>query len=115
MRWVVTSLLSVAAAIAGATGQEPAGRSEADEPARPPAIDVDLSELYPEVRRAGTLSEERVRDIAREALERCGLPTDTVRTKAPWYFHYELGLRLAEAGDPQRQEGDAGDHQGPQR
>jgi hypothetical protein len=27
MRWVVTSLLSVAAAIAGATGQEPAVRS----------------------------------------------------------------------------------------
>lgn len=102
MRWVVTPLLAIAAAIAGATGQEPAGRSEPEGPTRPPEIGVDLSDLYPEVRQAGTLSEERVRDIAQDTLERCRLPADTVRTKAPWYFHYELGLRLAEAGDPQR-------------
>ncbi len=48
------------------------------------------------------LSEAEVARIRREVLSRCRLPADAKPSDAPWYFHYELGLSLAEHGDSQR-------------
>lgn len=53
-------------------------------------------------RRSPRLSEEELARIRREVLSRCKLPADSKASDAPWYFHYELGLSLAEHGDPQR-------------
>lgn len=53
-------------------------------------------------RRAPRLSEQEMARIRREVLSRCRLPADSKAPEAPWYFHYELGLSLAEHGDPQR-------------
>jgi hypothetical protein len=102
MRWLATVLLVTAAATAWGADQDPASPTGDERPARATETAVDLADLRPEVRREGTLSEDRVRAVAHATLERCGLPPDTVHATAPWYFHYELGLRLAEAGDPQR-------------
>lgn len=61
-----------------------------------------LEALRPPSRHAETLPADEVRRLARETLIRCGLPADTQPSMAPWYFHYELGRRLADEGDPQR-------------
>jgi tetratricopeptide (TPR) repeat protein len=53
-------------------------------------------------RKAPRLAETEVGRIRREVLSRCRLPADAKASDAPWYFHYELGLSLAEHGDPQR-------------
>lgn len=53
-------------------------------------------------RKAPRLPEAEVARIRREVLSRCRLPADAKASDAPWYFHYELGLSLAEHGDPQR-------------
>jgi tetratricopeptide (TPR) repeat protein len=53
-------------------------------------------------RKAPRLPEAEVARIRREVLSRCRLPADAKASEAPWYFHYELGLSLAEHGDPQR-------------
>ncbi len=53
-------------------------------------------------RSAPRLSEQELLRIRRDVLSRCRLPADAKSSEAPWYFHYELGLSLAEHGDPQR-------------
>jgi len=55
---------------------------------------------YP--RRAPRLSADELSRIRRDVLSRCRLPAESKAAEAPWYFHYELGLSLAEHGDPQR-------------
>ncbi len=47
------------------------------------------------------LSQADVARIKRDVLSRCRLPADAKTADAPWYYHYELGLQLAEHGDPQ--------------
>jgi tetratricopeptide (TPR) repeat protein len=53
-------------------------------------------------RRAPRISDEEMARIRRDVLSRCRLPAEQKASDAPWYFHYELGLALAEHGDPQR-------------
>lgn len=55
---------------------------------------------YP--RREVVLSDEEASAVERGVLRRCGLDESTDRATAPWYYHYELGLEMAERGDPQR-------------
>lgn len=42
---------------------------------------------------------ERIRD---QVLKRCALSARLAENRLPWYFHYEYGLELLAAGDPQR-------------
>jgi hypothetical protein len=53
-------------------------------------------------RRPMTLSEEEFEQLKRSVMSRCRVAAGTESAKAPWYFHYELGLELAKRGDPQR-------------
>ena len=53
-------------------------------------------------KKAPHLSEAEAGRIRREVLSRCKLPESSQAGDAPWYFHYELGLELAQRGDPQR-------------
>jgi hypothetical protein len=55
--------------------------------------------VYP--KRPGVLPEKDAEAIAAVVAARCRLPGPRPR-RAPWYFHYELGLELARRGDPQR-------------
>lgn len=48
-----------------------------------------------------TVTDEEAAQIERRVLSRCRLPEDTSTAAAPWYFHYELGLELADR-DPAR-------------
>ena len=61
-----------------------------------------LARLQAAERKPEVLSEDEAIRLARETLVRCGLPADTLPKSAPWYFHYELGQRLAGRGDAQR-------------
>ncbi len=55
-------------------------------------------ERQPEV-----LSEAEFEELARRLAIRCGVDsTPGAIDSAPWYYHYELGLALADRGDPQR-------------
>ncbi len=56
--------------------------------------------VYPE--RELVLAEVDARRIEDEVALRCGVSDDQPRSHRPWYFHYEVGLALAERGDPQR-------------
>jgi len=49
-----------------------------------------------------TLSQEEVDSIRSKALRNCALSSNVRESKLPWYFHYEFGLNLIEAGDSQR-------------
>jgi len=51
---------------------------------------------------AFTLSDERVELIRSAVLRRCAVSADVDKNKLPWYFHYEFGVDLMEAGDAQR-------------
>ena len=53
-------------------------------------------------RKPTVLSNDEHRRLRSEVLSRCHLRANTADSQAPWYFHYELGQRLAERGDPQR-------------
>ncbi|MCG8461572.1 MAG: hypothetical protein MI919_35270 [Holophagales bacterium] len=55
---------------------------------------------YP--RRPVVLSDREAAALEARVLRRCGLDESIDRAQAPWYYHYELGLELAEHGDPQR-------------
>ncbi len=52
-------------------------------------------------KKAPHLSQAEVTRIKRDVLSRCRLPADAKAVDAPWYYHYEMGLQLAEHGDPQ--------------
>lgn len=71
-------------------------------PAATEPPDDALAKLRAAPRKPEVLDEDEVVRLARETLVRCGLPADTLPRTAPWYFHYELGQRLAEKGDAQR-------------
>jgi tetratricopeptide (TPR) repeat protein len=49
-----------------------------------------------------TLSQEEVDRIRSKALRNCALSSNVKESRLPWYFHYEFGLNLIEAGDSQR-------------
>ena len=49
-----------------------------------------------------TLSESEAASIKTEVLRRCALTGKGPRGSLPWYFHYEYGIELMEAGDNQR-------------
>lgn len=53
-------------------------------------------------KKAPHLAEAEAARIRREVLSRCKLPEDSKAGEGPWYFHYELGLELAQHGDAQR-------------
>lgn len=85
----------------------PASGASVVPPPRPRAAVVEppddaLAQLRAAPRKPEVLAEDEVVRLARETLVRCGLPADTLPRTAPWYFHYELGQRLAEKGDAQR-------------
>ena len=48
------------------------------------------------------LSENEVELIRSQVLRRCALSSKIASNKLPWYFHYEFGKNLMEAGDAQR-------------
>ena len=48
------------------------------------------------------LSDDDVDAIRASVLRRCALSNKVAADKLPWYFHYEFGLELLDAGDPQR-------------
>jgi len=48
------------------------------------------------------LSDEQYRALRESVARRCRTGSDDATSLAPWYFHYELGLELQNAGDPQR-------------
>lgn len=47
------------------------------------------------------ISDEEAAALERKVLSQCQLSPDTPATLAPWYFHYQLGLELADR-DPAR-------------
>ena len=49
-----------------------------------------------------TLDEAEAGEIKRQVLRRCALSEKVAANRLPWYFHYEFGLELTAAGDPQR-------------
>ena len=53
-------------------------------------------------RKPATLSEEEFEALRGRVMTRCNVAPGTDPTKAPWYFHYELGLELEKRGDAQR-------------
>jgi tetratricopeptide (TPR) repeat protein len=55
---------------------------------------------YP--RKDEVLPEDEFQRLRHQVLNRCGLPPSTDDLRAPWYFHYELGMSLMKRGDPQR-------------
>jgi len=53
-------------------------------------------------RKPVVLSDSEFEHLRRGVLSRCQLSAADVRARAPWYYHYELGLALARRGDNQR-------------
>lgn len=52
--------------------------------------------------RPTVLTEQEFQTIRQRILTRCGLQRETEDSRAPWYFHYEMGMTLEKKGDPQR-------------
>lgn len=48
------------------------------------------------------ISDENAELIRSAVLQRCAVSAKLDENKLPWYFHYEYGVDLMEAGDPQR-------------
>lgn len=48
------------------------------------------------------ISDENAELIRSAVLRRCAVSGEVAENKLPWYFHYEYGVDLMEAGDPQR-------------
>lgn len=53
-------------------------------------------------RQEEVLAVDEFEKLKKRVLSRCQLSPDSRIADAPWYFHYELGLELSRAGDPQR-------------
>lgn len=71
--------------------------------AQPPVVTAEeVAALQTANRQPGVLSKKEMAQVTRETLTRCGVPPDTGVDKAPWYFHYEMGLTMAKKGDFQR-------------
>jgi tetratricopeptide (TPR) repeat protein len=49
-----------------------------------------------------SLSGNEVELIRAQVLTRCAVFSKVEKNKLPWYFHYEFGVHLMEAGDPKR-------------
>ncbi len=73
-----------------------------------PALPVAAGELAadPDYRQydaaAYVLDEAQAEQIRNQVLKRCALAARLAENRLPWYFHYEFGLELLAAGDPQR-------------
>ncbi|HEV7516849.1 MAG TPA: hypothetical protein VGR07_11155 [Thermoanaerobaculia bacterium] len=95
---VVVMLVAMAGLFApGARG------SVVSPPAKPSAMPAQPSRSYRDFERRPTvLSEQEFERLRSRVLSRCSVPPGTDPAKAPWYFHYEMGLELARHGDPQR-------------
>lgn len=52
--------------------------------------------------RSYSISENEAQIIRAQVLKRCALSSKVSHNKLPWYFHYEYGKDLLEAGDSQR-------------
>ena len=52
--------------------------------------------------RSYSISETEAQIIRAQVLKRCALSTKVAHNKLPWYFHYEFGRDLLEAGDSER-------------
>jgi tetratricopeptide (TPR) repeat protein len=88
--------------VAAETGEDPDRGRVSPPEAEAPVTGVDLAALRGKRRMPEVLEEQDVIDLIENTLVRCGLPSSTEVPRAPWYFHYELGLELAAKGDPQR-------------
>jgi tetratricopeptide (TPR) repeat protein len=75
----------------------PAPDSAIPHPATPQSHSFRLFPVQPP-----KLSEAEYLHLRHQVAMRCGVPEDLPTSKAPWYFHYELGLALARQGDPER-------------
>lgn len=53
-------------------------------------------------RQATVLSDEELTALQRDVVERSPAFRSVPLGRAPWYFHYEVGLELERQGDPQR-------------
>ncbi len=51
---------------------------------------------------ATPLSDQQLSELRRDVLRRCALSSKIDRNKLPWYFHYEFGVALLNAGDARR-------------
>lgn len=49
-----------------------------------------------------SISDSEAQIIRSQVLKRCALSSKLAHNKLPWYFHYEYGRNLLEAGDSQR-------------
>ena len=52
--------------------------------------------------RSYSISENEAQIIRAQVLRRCALSSKVADNKLPWYFHYEYGRNLMEAGDSER-------------
>jgi len=52
--------------------------------------------------RTYSISENEAQIIRAQVLKRCALSSKVSHNKLPWYFHYEFGRDLLEAGDSER-------------
>jgi hypothetical protein len=53
-------------------------------------------------RKPTVLSDEELDRLRRAVLARCDMAPTADPSRAPWYYHYELGLELERRKDPQR-------------
>ncbi len=70
-------------------------------PPVPGVADGEVPRYRTFARKPPTLPAHEYTALRRTVLSRCNL-TEGDSKRAPWYFHYELGRDLIDAGDPQR-------------
>jgi tetratricopeptide (TPR) repeat protein len=70
-----------------------------DEPLLTQSVVADYRDFQPG---EYVISDENAELIRSAVLRRCAVSEDLAENKLPWYFHYEYGVDLMEAGDPQR-------------
>ena len=63
---------------------------------------VSTPQSSPVGRESLSISENEVELIRAQVLTRCAVFSKVENNKLPWYFHYEFGVHLMEAGDPKR-------------
>jgi tetratricopeptide (TPR) repeat protein len=76
------------------------GRAAAPPQPAPSADPPARFDLFP--RRSFVLDETEYARLREMVFSRCRIEPSTPRARAPWYFHYELGLALSRRGDHQR-------------
>ena len=64
-----------------------------------PLPELHVSQMHDADQGNISLTPEHVEAIRLAVLKRCGLSNKLRDNKLPWYFHYEIGIDLARAGD----------------